>query len=166
MLKLKTSIVVMGTLLALGSGVAMGADPETQAQLDALKAAIPKFAIPMREVGDRFQNMYFAANKGNWALAAYMSKYMNGAMNPAALTKAAEYKVWKGFYENNFAEVNKAIQAKDLKAFNTAYTSVVADCNNCHKAMEYGFIQIVKQTAPSDQGINYTLKSEPGDVPK
>ena len=98
MLKLKSSIVVMGTLLALGSGVAMGADPETQAQLDALKAALPKFAIPMREVGDRFQNMYFAANKGNWALAAYMSKYMNGAMNPAALTKATEYKVWKGFY--------------------------------------------------------------------
>ena len=120
----------------------------------------------MREVGDRCQNMYFAANKGNWALAAYMSKYMNGAMNPAALTKATEYKVWKGFYESNFAEVNKAIQAKDLKAFNTAYTAVVNDCNNCHKAMEYGFIQVVKQTAPSDQGINYTLKSEPGDVPK
>jgi cytochrome c556 len=166
MMKLKSSIVVISTLLALGSGVAMGADPETQAQLDALKAAIPKFAIPMREVGDRFQNMSFAANKGNWALAAYMSKYMNNAMNPAALTKAAEYKVWKGFYETNFAAVNKAIQAKDLKAFNTAYTAVIADCNNCHKAMEYGFIQVVKQTAPSDQGINYTLKSEPGDVPK
>jgi cytochrome c556 len=165
MLKLKSSIV-MGMLLALGSGVAMGADPETQAQLDALKAAIPKFAIPMREVGDRFQNMSFAANKGNWALAAYMSKYMNGAMNPAALTKAAEYKVWKGFYETNFAAVNKAIQAKDLKAFNTSYTAAIADCNNCHKAMEYGFIQVVKQTVASDQGINYTLKSEPGAVPK
>jgi len=166
MFKLKTSIVVMGALLALGSGMAMGADPETQAQLDALKAAIPKFAIPMREVGDRFQNMYFAANQGNWALAAYMSKYMNNAMNPAALTKAAEYKVWKGFYETNFASVNKAIQAKDLKAFNTAYTAVIADCNSCHKAMDYGFIQVVKQTAPSDQGIDYKVKSEPGDVPK
>ena len=166
MLKLKRSIVVMGALVALGSGVAMGADPDTQAQLDALKAAIPKFAIPMREVGDRFQNMDFAVRGGNWALAAYMSKYMNGAMNPAALTKAAEYKVWKGFYENNFAEVNKAIQAKDSKAFDKAYTAVIADCNNCHKAMEYGFIQVVKQTAPSDLGIDYKLKSEPGDVPK
>jgi hypothetical protein len=91
---------------------------------------------------------------------------MNGAMNPAALTKAAEYKVWKGFYENNFSEVNKAIQAKDAKAVDKAYTAVIADCNNCHKAMEYGFIQVVKQTAPSDLGINYKLKSEPGDVPK
>jgi cytochrome c556 len=166
MMELKSKAMLLGALLALSSGAALAADPETQAQLDALKAAIPKFAIPMREVGDRFQNMYFAANKGNWALSAYMSKYMNGAMNPAALTKAEEYKVWKGFYENNFAAVNKAIQAKDLKAFNTSYAAVVADCNNCHKAMGYGFIQVVKQTAPSDLGINYTLKSEPGDVPK
>ena len=100
MLNMKSSLALVGMALALGTGIAHAADPETQAQIDALKAAIPKFAIPMREVGDRFQNMYFAADKGNWALAASMSKYMNGAMNPAALTKAAEYKVWKGFYEN------------------------------------------------------------------
>jgi len=162
----KRSIVVAATLLALGSGIAAAADPDTQKQIDAIKAALPKFAIPMREVGDRFQNMYFAANGGNWALAAYMSKYMNGAMNPAALTKAPEYAVWKGFYETGFANVNKAIQAKDVTAFNSAYTSVVADCNNCHKAMSYGFIQVVKQATPSDQGIDYKLKSEPGDVPK
>lgn len=166
MLKLKRSMVVTGVLLALGSGVAVAADADTQQQIDAIKAALPKFAIPMREVGDRFQNMYFAANKGNWGLAAYMSKYMNGAMNPAALTKAPEYAVWKSFYENGFAEVNKAIQGKDLAGFNKAYSAVVNDCNNCHKAMGYGFIKVVRQDAPSDQGVDYTVKSEPGDVPK
>ena len=166
MRQLKTKIMMMGTLVAFGSGTAFGADPDTQKQIDAIKAALPKFAIPMREVGDRFQNMTFAANQGNWALAAYMSKYMNNAMNPAALTKAPEYAVWKGFYENGFGEVNKAIQAKDLAAFNRAYGAVVADCNNCHAAMGYGFIKIVKQKAPSDEGIDYTVKSEPGDVPK
>ena len=166
MLRLKSSVVVMGMLLALGSGAAIGADADTQAQIDALKAAIPKFAVPMREVGDRFQDMSFAANAGNWALAAYMSKYMNGAMNPAKLTKPDEYKVWAGFYENTFAPTNKAIQAKDLKAFNAAYNAVIKDCNDCHAAMGYGFIKVVKQPAPSDQGINYKVKSEPGDVPK
>jgi cytochrome c556 len=166
MLKQKLSIVAMTALFALSSGVAMGADPETQKQLDDLKAAIPKFAVPMREVGDRFQDMGFAAKGGNWALAAYMSKYMNGAMNPARLTKPDEYKVWQSFYENTFAATNKAIQAKDAKAFEAAYTAVIKDCNGCHAAMGYGFIQVVKQGAPSDQGINYKVKSEPGDVPK
>src|SRR5512141_1785040 len=128
MSKLKGSLAIVGMALALGTGFAHAADPETQAQLDALKAAIPKFAIPMREVGDRFQNMYFAANKGNWALAAYMSKYMNGAMNPAMLTKPEEYKTWKKFYDTKFSVVNAAIQAKDLKGFNKAYTSIIGDC--------------------------------------
>jgi len=166
MLKLNSSIVMIGTLLAFGSGMAIGAEPETQKQIDDLKAAIPKFAIPMREVGDRFQDMGFAVKGGNWALAAYMSKYMNGAMNPARLTKPDEYKVWQDFYTNTFAATNKAIQAKDAKAFDAAYTAVIKDCNGCHASMGYGFIKVVKQAAPSDQGIDYKVKSEPGDVPK
>ena len=166
MFKLKSSIAALGVMVAFSSGAASGADPETQRQLDELKAAIPKFAIPMREVGDRFQDMNSAVKGGNWALAAYMSKYMNNAMNPARLTKPDEYKVWQGFYENTFAATNKAIQAKDSKAFEIAYTAVIKDCNGCHAAMGYGFIKVVKQKVPSDVGIDYTVKSEPGDVPK
>ena len=91
---------------------------------------------------------------------------MNGSMNPASVTKPAEYKVWKGFYDDTFAPVNKAIQAKDFKAFETAYTAVINDCNHCHQGMGYGFIKVVKQKTPADVGINYAAKSEPGDVPK
>jgi len=166
MFKLRSGIAGLGALLVLGSGAASAADPETQKQLDDLKAAIPKFAIPMREVGDRFQDMNSAVRGGNWALAAYMSKYMNNAMNPARLTKPDEYKVWQAFYENSFAATNKAIQAKDAKAFDAAYTAVINDCNGCHAAMGYGFIKVVKQAAASDIGIDYAVKSEPGDVPK
>ena len=166
MLKTKVRSLLLGAVAAVSATAAWPADPDTQAQLDALKAAIPKFAIPMREVGDRFQDMYFAAKGGNWALAAYMSKYMNAAMNPARLTKPDEYKEWKSFYEEDFAKVNQAIQAKDLKAFDTEYTDVTKKCNTCHQAMQYGFIRVVKQATPSDIGIDYTKKSEPGDVPK
>ncbi len=155
-----------GVLLAVSAGAAMAADADVQAQLDALKASVPKFAIPMREVGDRFQNMYFAAKDGNWALAAYMSKYMNGAMAPAKLTKPEEYGVWKSFYEGRFAPVEKAIQAKDLAGFESAYTKVIDDCNSCHKKMDYGFIKVIKLKAPANQGVDYTVKSQPGDVPK
>jgi hypothetical protein len=37
------------------------------ADLNDVISVLPKFAIPMREVGDRYQNMYFAAKDGNWA---------------------------------------------------------------------------------------------------
>jgi len=160
----KAVLATIAPVTLAASGIVC-AQADVQKQIDEVKGVLPKFAIPMREVGDRFQNMYFAAKDGNWALAAYMSKYMNGAMNPASLTKPAEYPVWKGFYEGAFAPVNKAIQAKDFKAFETAYTEVTKACNGCHQAMGYKFVQVTKLGAPPDNGIDYTLKSEPGDVP-
>jgi len=159
----KTLIVATLALIACGSARAEG---DMQSQIDALKGVIPKFAIPMREVGDRFQNMYFAVEGGNWALAAYMSKYMNGAMKPASLTKPKEYDSWKKFYEESFAPVNAAIQAKDKKGFESAYTKVMSRCSDCHEKMDYGFIKVVKMKMPADAGIEYKLNSEPDAVPK
>jgi hypothetical protein len=151
--------IVVVSLLA-SSAVLLAAD------LNDVVGVLPKFAIPMREVGDRFQNMYFAAKGGNWGLAFYMSKYMNNAMNPAKLTKPDEYPLWAGFYTDKFAPVNKAIMAKDVAAFEKEYTAVTKECNACHTAMGYDFIKVIKQKAPSDQGINYKVPSKAEDVPK
>ena len=136
------------------------------ADLNDVISVLPKFAIPMREVGDRYQNMYFAAKGGNWGLAFYMSKYMNGAMNPARVTKPDEYAMWKSFYEESFAPVNKAIMAKDFAAFDKAYTAVMDTCNQCHAGLGYGFIKVVKQKSPADVGIDYKVPSKAEDVPK
>ena len=103
---------------------------------------------------------------GNWGLALYMSKYMNNAMNPAKVTKAAEYPLWESFYKEKFEPVNKAIYAKDFAAFDRAYMAVITECNACHTAMGYGFIKVVKMSAPADQGVDYTVQSKAEDVPK
>ena len=166
MLIKKSNLLLAGVLLAVTGSAFAAADADTQKQLDAIKAAIPKFAVPMREVGDRFRNIYPAAKGGNWALAAYMSKYMNGAMGPAKLTKPDEYPAWQSFYDGAFAAVNKTIQAKDFKGFEAAYTKVIDSCNNCHKGMGYPFIKVVKNTVPANVNVDYSIKSEPGDVPK
>lgn len=164
----KIAKAIMGvTLLLAGSCVLVGATEEDlKKDIDAVKAALPKFAIPMREVGDRFQDMYFAAVGKNWGLAAYMSKYMNGSMNPAKLTKPKEYADWESFYKTDFAKINKAIADQNIEAFKKEFNAIIPTCNNCHAGMGYGFIKVVKQKAPSDQGINYKLPSKATDVPK
>src|SRR5262250_1206713 len=129
--KVMVAILIAATLVF---GVAAG---PLAADLNDVISVLPKFAIPMREVGDRFQNMYFAAKDGNWGLAFYMSKYMNGAMNPAKITKPQEYEMWKSFYNDTFAPVNKAIFAKDFKAFEKEYMGVIKSCNECHAGMGY-----------------------------
>jgi hypothetical protein len=139
---------------------------DLQAQIDAVMNAIPKFAIPMREVNDRFQNMYFAAKGGNWGLAAYMSKYMDAAMNPAKLTKPSEYPAWSNFYSETFAPVNKAIMAQDFKSFEKEFMAVIGKCNECHAGLGYRFIKVIKQKTASNAGIDYSVKSKATDVPK
>jgi hypothetical protein len=167
MLKKSRIICVIAGLLVLGfSAMGYAEGEDLQKQIDAVKAAIPKFAVPMREVGDRFQNMYFAAKEGNWGLAAYMSKYMNAAMNPAKLTKPNEYPDWANFYSKTFDPVNKAIMTQNFKAFDKEYKAVVKECNSCHQGMGYGFIKVVPLKAPADQGIDYKVKSKATDVPK
>ncbi len=167
MFKKTVMFITIACLFLLSTtAVLFAAEEDMQKQIDAIKGALPKFAIPMREVGDRFQNMYFAAKDGNWGLAAYMSKYMNGAMNPAKVTKPAEYETWKSFYTDTFAPVNKAIQAQDWKAFEKEYDAVIKSCNSCHTGMGYGFIKVIKMKAPADIGIDYSLKSKATDVPK
>ena len=158
------SMALLGPALAQ-TPPAAGPAPDLQQQITEVKSALPKFAIPMREVGDRFQNMYFAAQGGNWALASYMSKYMNGAMTPAKVTKPAEYKTWASFYSSTWQPVEKAINAKDIKAFDKAYKEAVVSCNACHQAMGYGFIEVTRLKAPADAGLNYKKPSKPGDVP-
>ncbi len=159
-------LAVTGLIVASSSLCVNAAGADIQKQIDGIMGALPKFAVPMREVGDRFQNMYFAAEGGNWALASYMSKYMDKAMNPAKVTKPKEYPDWKAFYEGDFSPVNKAIAAEDMAAFTKAYTAVITSCNECHVAMGYGFIQLKKLAAPVDQGIEYKLSSKAADVPK
>ena len=167
MLKKCVRVIAITGLLVAGSSLAVSAAGETmQTQIDGIMGALPKFAVPMREVGDRFQNMYFAAEGGNWALASYMSKYMDKAMNPAKVTKPNEYPDWRSFYDGDFDAVNKAIASEDLGAFKKEYTAVISSCNECHAGMGYGFIKVVKLATPPDQGIEYKMASKAADVPK
>jgi len=160
-------VVIVGLiLLSLTTGSTLRAADDLQKQVDDIRNVLPKFAIPMREVGDRFQNMYYAAEGGNWGLAFYMSKYMNGSMSPAQVTKPQQYAKWKTFYEHTFVPVNKAIMAQDFKTFDKEYKAAIESCNACHAATGYGFIRVIPLKAPVDNGMIYRLKSKATDVPK
>jgi len=171
-------LVVLGVFVLVGCGTQQqtpapaqqaaqpaqtAATDDVKKQIEDIKGVLPKFAIPMREVGDRFDNIYLAAKGGNWALAKYMSSYMNKSMAPAKLTKPNEYPAWDSFYNNTFAPVNKAIDAKDFAAFDKAYTAVIDSCNGCHVSMGYKYIKIVKKETGADLHVDYSLKTEPAD---
>jgi hypothetical protein len=48
-----SALLAAGLLLGATTGANAQEPKDTQKQIDELKSALPKFAIPMREVGDR-----------------------------------------------------------------------------------------------------------------
>ncbi|MGE5336425.1 MAG: hypothetical protein ACM3PU_01265 [Gemmatimonadota bacterium] len=139
---------------------------DLQKQINELRGRLSTTTIPMREVGDRFQNIYFAAKGGNWGLAEYMAKRLNRAFDPLNARAPTEAKAWSSFYNGAWQKVGFAIFAKDFKAFEKAYTASMGDCNECHRSAGYGFIEIVHLKSPADPGFNYKKASNPDAVPQ
>jgi hypothetical protein len=153
-------ITLSSLLLVIGGTFSYGAENVLQKEIDEIKAVLPKFSAPMREVSDRFQDMYYAAHGGNWGLAGYMSKHIQDAMHPAKVTELKIYEDWKAFYDTMFGPINKAIMAQDPKAFEREYNETIESCNLCHEATRNAFIKVIKLRDPVDKGIDYLLKTK------
>ncbi len=101
----------------------------------------------------RHMKLWFAGQSSNWELAAYELRQFR-----ASLIEAAS--LYPGIPVTNVTTmadpieaVAGAIQAKDTRAFVTAFGSLTAECNSCHQSMERGYIVIRVPTASpfSDQ---------------
>lgn len=159
-----------------------GPDPELLKRIDALEKKVgnvegtpfdgkdisilgttPKFAITMREYGDRYADMYFAAKGGNWALAAYMDSYMRKALNWTKLTKPTSQDSINNFNKTYLDPLLLTVVKKDFAAFEAQYKKTLEGCNACHKAMGYGYVEIQLPKEPADKHVDYNKKTEPTD---
>lgn len=175
--KIAISFLVVGSLVT-GCGSTQPAPapttpststtPATQAATtipalgDVIKNALPGTGVAMVGVSNSFDNMYYAAKGGNWALAAYMSDVMQDYMSPIQITRAAIYPQWTAFVKANLGDdgaLKKARDAKDMAAFETAYTTTMNNCNTCHAAQGFKFIKKIKAPAPVTY-LDYSLKSD------
>jgi len=162
---MKIVLSMLATLLLISVASAQTPLPEDPLlrEVRELKAAMPKFGIPMREVGERFQNMYFAGQGENWGLAHYMSRSMNAAMSPTKVTQEYLYPFWEYFYGNYFKQVNRAIDAQDSKAFEREVLAVIDKCNSCHAEMGFPFVRVRKPVVPATQLLDLSVKSKAAD---
>lgn len=162
---MKFALTMLAVLLFSSVAAALPPLPEDplQREVREIKAAMPKFGIPMREVGERFQNMYFAGQAGNWGLARYMSRSMNAAMNPTKVTQEYLYPFWENFYGSYYKPVNAAIDANDFKTFDQEVLAVVDKCNSCHFTMGFAFVKVRKPTVPATQLLDLSVKSKASD---
>ncbi len=162
---MKTAPTMLAALLLISIATAPlpAAGEPLQQQIREIKAVMPRFGIPMREVGERFQNMYFAARAENWALASYMAKSMNAAMSPVKVSQEYLYPFWENFYGNYFKPVTAAIAANDAKAFEKEFIAAIDKCNSCHFEMGFAFVKVRQPAAPATRLLDFNVKSRAAD---
>ncbi|MCL4425840.1 MAG: hypothetical protein M1299_07860 [Firmicutes bacterium] len=123
----------------------------------------PMFALTMREYGDRYSDMFFAAKGGNWALAAYLDHYLRKALTWTKVTKPLAQDSINSFNKTYLDPLLVTVGKKDFKAFEEQYNKTLQGCNACHKAMGYGFVEILPPKEPADKHMDYSKKTEPKD---
>lgn len=111
----------------------------------------PGLGTVMVEVGYRNWYLPYAARGGNWDLAAYQAKEIGEIMEVGETTRPKRKAGLTKFTDGPLKAVNDAVAAKDISAFETAWTAEVKGCNDCHDEQGFKYIQWeLPPTAPTD----------------
>ena len=150
---------------AQGGGGQKPPEPPTMADVARLKELVPPSSHPMVDVAFNASNLWFAGEKKNWPLANYFLGETKNRLawevrlNPGPKSPTGEIVDMKGTVDgiNNgsIAEVKKAIDGKDIAAFEASYKHLLEDCYSCHKNTNRPYMRPMIPTAPPQTIINF-----------
>lgn len=128
--------------------------------LEQLSAIQPGLGTVMIEYDARFDNLWFAAQKSNWAMVRYQLKEMREIQEVAETTRPSRAPMLKAFEDKYLEGLDKARQAKKLKGFTAAYDDAIGGCNGCHAASSssdsksFSFVKITRPKAPMYKNVD------------
>ena len=122
----------------------------------------PGLGTVMIEYGNRMGNVYYAAQAGNWGMAAYQLKEAAEIQEVGETTRPARAPLLQNFEQAALLPLAKDIVNQDLDSFNAHFDKMVASCNGCHAAL--GFPYIVYQvpdhpSAPTQMDVGMTFNT-------
>jgi hypothetical protein len=108
--------------------------------LEQLAEVQPGLARLMKEIGDRFHVLYYAAKGGNWKLAEHEHKVTISILKVGATLRPKYHQDINTFIQSHLHPLGESIKAKDWKQFESAYKDAVDETNKLHEKYGYGFI--------------------------
>jgi hypothetical protein len=120
-------------------------------------SAAPQGGFEIANYMHKFQlyanKLYFAGTAQNWELAQFYVHEIEENMEVVEAANVQEDGIaltplMRNMGLKSIEPLEKAIAANNAKAFDEAYTLLIANCNNCHNAAAHAFIKIQKPTKP------------------
>ena len=139
------------------------AEPAGQTTVTPAEPYTPEIGEIMMFQQLRHAKLWFAAKGGNWPLAAYEVKELREGFEAVAkfyptFNDVPLAQMIDAIRDTNFAELDKAVAARDAGKFAAAFDGLSQACNGCHQASELGFISIRRPTSPPFSNQAYSAK--------
>ena len=124
------------------------------------EAYVPGLEQFMNVILIEHNKLWFAARERNWPLAAYelgeIKEIMGDVQELVPTFKSLPLaEMLDAVITKEIVALEKAIEAKDLKAFTAGYDKLTAACNACHQGTDNGFIVIKRPTQPAFTNQDY-----------
>ena len=134
------------------------------ADVAQLKAIVPSNSHIMMDVQFHWTNLWFAAQKKNWAFAQYQFNETRGHIiwltRKSPIIRAQDGSdvdikgIFDGIDTSSLADVKAAIGKKDSVRFAATYKTMLESCYSCHKAVGRPYLRPMIPTAPALTAIN------------
>ena len=109
-------------------------------KVEQLIKTMPSTANIMIEVGERYQDLYWAARLGKWAFAEYQLEEIESLVELLQITRPSRAATAEIFLEEGLEGFEAAFEEQDWDAFQRAFKGLNEQCMTCHVANDHGFI--------------------------
>jgi hypothetical protein len=118
--------------------------------LDQLAEVQPGMARLMKEIGERYHIVYYAAKGGNWKLALHETKEIIGLMKVAATVRPKYAHDLADFTRSTLDPISEAVKSEDWSRFDSAFKKGIVESNKLHEKYGFGFIRFVLPKNPPE----------------
>lgn len=113
---------------------------DTEAKVEQILKTLPSTAHVMIEVGERYQNLYWAGKLGQWEFAEYQMEEIAKLIELLQISSPKRAATAQVFLDHAMVEFDAAFKKKDWGTFLHAFRTMRAQCILCHNNNDHGFI--------------------------
>jgi hypothetical protein len=119
--------------------------------LEQLAETQPGMARLMKEVGDRYHILYYAAKGGNWKLAKHELNVIITIFKAGTVLRPKYNNDLTSFAQTYLNRISERIEEEDWSGFDVAYRKGIDEANKLHEKYGYEYIRYVLPSNPPGQ---------------
>lgn len=171
-LNIRSLCFIMALVCGFQPRIAVSQDKSSQQDTEDLRRQVEelsRYSVRtqshiMMDVEYHFANLWFAAGKGQWDLAAFYLRESRSHLGWMVKIRPVRKVPGGGSVDlhplqksinSEFAVLGDTIENNDLQAFKAAYQQTLTQCHDCHQAAGLGYLEPhIPERPPSTMMIN------------